>query len=136
MLFRSPGIYEIECGRTLREAITLAGGVSNGRAIQAILLGGAAGTFVGPEALDMPLSFEGARARNATLGSGVIMVFDETVDLRDTLVRIAEFFKHESCGQCVPCRIGTVRQLELLQGARAGLPLDAELSQAMHDASI
>ena len=132
----TPGIYEIECGRTLREAITLAGGVSNGRAIQAILLGGAAGTFVGPEALDMPLSFEGARARNATLGSGVIMVFDETADLRDTLVRIAEFFKHESCGQCVPCRIGTVRQLELLQGARAGLPLDAELSQAMHDASI
>jgi NADH-quinone oxidoreductase subunit F len=130
-----PGLYEIESGRTLREAIDLAGGVSQGRSIQAILLGGAAGTFVGPGALDMPLSFEGARDYKATLGSGVIMVFDDTVDLRDTLTRIAKFFKHESCGQCVPCRIGTVRQLELLQaGARP--VVDPELSQAMRDASI
>ncbi len=112
-----PGLYEIECGRTLREAIELAGGIPNGRALQAILLGGAAGTFVGPSALDMPLSFEGARDAKATLGSGVIMVFDETADLHDTLIRIAEFFKHESCGQCVPCRVGTVRQLEALQGS-------------------
>lgn len=134
-----PGLYEIESGRTLREAIELAGGVPNGRPLQAVLLGGAAGTFVGPDALDMPLSFEGARAAKATLGSGVIMVFDETADLHDTLVRIAEFFKHESCGQCVPCRIGTVRQLELLKGAdlaAASRGVDAELSQAMRDASI
>ncbi|MFM8534349.1 MAG: NADH-ubiquinone oxidoreductase-F iron-sulfur binding region domain-containing protein [Acidimicrobiia bacterium] len=134
-----PGLYEIECGRTLREAIELAGGVANGRAIQAILLGGAAGTFVGPSALDMPLSFEGARAANATLGSGVIMVFDDTVDLYDTLTRIAEFFKHESCGQCVPCRVGTVRQLEILRSRETGSGErgpDAELSQAMRDASI
>lgn len=134
-----PGLYEIECGRTLREAIDLAGGVANGRTLQAVLLGGAAGTFVGPAALDMPLSFEGARAANATLGSGVIMVFDDTVDLHDTLTRIAEFFKHESCGQCVPCRIGTVRQLEILrdQGSGGGdQGVSAELSQAMRDASI
>ena len=77
--------------------------------MQAVLLGGAAGTFVGPDALDMPLSFEGARAANATLGSGVIMVFDETADLSDTLARIAQFFRDESCGQCVPCRVGTVQ---------------------------
>ena len=136
-----PGLYEIECGRTLREAVDLAGGIPNGRALQAILLGGAAGTFVGPSALDMPLSFEGARDAKATLGSGVIMVFDETADLHDTLVRIAEFFKHESCGQCVPCRVGTVRQLELLAGAGSREPkaesiLMNELGQAMRDASI
>ncbi|HWI19688.1 MAG TPA: NADH-ubiquinone oxidoreductase-F iron-sulfur binding region domain-containing protein, partial [Vicinamibacterales bacterium] len=132
-----PGLYEIECGRTLREAIALAGGVANSRALQAVLLGGAAGTFVGPSALDMPLSFEGARAANATLGSGVIMVFDETADLHDTLVRIAEFFKHESCGQCVPCRVGTVRQLELLKKSERSEPSVAlDLSQAMKDASI
>lgn len=130
-----PGLYEIESGRTLREAIDVAGGVANGRTLQAVLLGGAAGTFVGPSALDMPLSFEGARAANATLGSGVIMVFDETADLHDTLVRIAEFFKHESCGQCVPCRVGTVRQLEILKKGGT-LSVDAELSQAMRDASI
>ncbi len=94
----------------------------NGRAAAGDLLGGAAGTFVGPSALDMPLSFEGARDAKATLGSGVIMVFDETADLRDTLIRIAEFFKHESCGQCVPCRVGTVRQLEILdEDERSGL---------------
>ena len=134
-----PGLYEIECGRTLREALEVAGGIPNGRALQAILLGGAAGTFVGPSALDMPLSFEGAREAKATLGSGVIMVFDETADLHDTLVRIAEFFKHESCGQCVPCRVGTVRQLEILKKSERSAPSAAlvdELGQAMRDASI
>ena len=131
-----PGLYEIDCGRTLREAIDLAGGIPNGRALQAILLGGAAGTFVGPSALDMPLSFEGARDAKATLGSGVIMVFDETADLHDTLARIAEFFRHESCGQCVPCRVGTVRQDELLKARSADAVTINELGQAMRDASI
>jgi NADH-quinone oxidoreductase subunit F len=131
-----PGLYEIECGRTLREAIDLAGGVRAGRTLQAVLLGGAAGTFVGPSALDMPLSFEGARAANATLGSGVIMVFDDTANLRDTLARIAEFFRHESCGQCVPCRVGTVRQDELLKARSSDQVLIGELGQAMRDASI
>ncbi|MDP2319647.1 MAG: NAD(P)H-dependent oxidoreductase subunit E [Acidobacteriota bacterium] len=135
-----PGLYEIECGQTLRHAIELAGGVPGGRSMQAVLLGGAAGTFVGPDALDMPLSFEGARAANATLGSGVIMVFDETADLRDTLTRIAQFFRDESCGQCVPCRVGTVRQAELLDGrGGSSVPPDLllqELGQAMRDASI
>ncbi|HEX7282255.1 MAG TPA: NADH-ubiquinone oxidoreductase-F iron-sulfur binding region domain-containing protein, partial [Vicinamibacterales bacterium] len=131
-----PGLYEIECGRTLREAIDVAGGITNGRTLQAVLLGGAAGTFVGPSALDMPLSFEGARAANATLGSGVIMVFDDSADLHDTLARIAEFFRHESCGQCVPCRVGTVRQDELLKGRSSDNVLIGELGQAMRDASI
>ncbi len=120
----------------MRDAIDVAGGVKDGRALQAILLGGAAGTFVGPSALDMPLSFEGARAANATLGSGVIMVFYETADMLDTLARIAEFFRHESCGQCVPCRVGTVRQQELLQARSSEKGLIGELGQAMRDASI
>jgi NADH-quinone oxidoreductase subunit F len=132
----TPGLYEIECGRTLREAIELAGGLRAGRTLQAVLLGGAAGTFVGPAALDMPLSFEGARAATATLGSGVIMVFDDTADLSDTLARIAEFFRHESCGQCVPCRVGTVRQDELLKARSSDGVLISELGQAMRDASI
>ncbi len=133
---RNPGLYEIESGRTLREAIDAAGGLREGRVLQAVLLGGAAGTFVGPPALEMPLSFEGARAANATLGSGVIMVFDDTADLHDTLARIAEFFRHESCGQCVPCRVGTVRQEELLKARASDDVLISELGQAMRDASI
>ena len=73
-----PGVYEVEFGATLRDLIDLAGGVSGGGEIRAILLGGAAGVFVGRDALDMPLTFEATRAAGATLGSGVIMVFDET----------------------------------------------------------
>lgn len=141
----APGLYEVPSGQSLRSVIDLAGGVGPGHTIRAVLLGGAAGTFVGPEALDMPLSFEGARAAKATLGSGVIMVFDETADLIDTLARIAAFFRHESCGQCVPCRVGTMRQQEILSrlGERpaenirvSSVAVFEELSQAMRDASI
>jgi NADH-quinone oxidoreductase subunit F len=86
------------------------------------------------------------RTAGATLGSGVVMVFDDRADVVDTLVRIAEFMKDESCGQCVPCRVGTVRQLEILERLRhrksgaAASPDDVallnELGQAMRDASI
>ncbi|MBA2300521.1 MAG: NADH-quinone oxidoreductase subunit NuoF [Chloroflexi bacterium] len=140
-----PGVYEVEFGATLRDLIELAGGVSGGREIRAILLGGAAGVFVGPDSLSLPLTFEATRAAGATLGSGVIMVFDTTVDLVDTLRRIAQFFRDESCGQCVPCRVGSVRQEELLARLAAGstirsrdeeLVLLRDIGQAMRDASI
>ena len=144
-----PGLYEVPFGTTLRALLDLAGGMPGGErpddAIRAILLGGAAGVFVGPEALDTALTFEGTRAIGATLGSGVVMVFDRTTDLAGILRRIAAFFRDESCGQCVPCRVGTVRQEELLArlaarpaGGAAGdeLGLLRELGQAMRDASI
>ena len=69
-------------------------------------MGGAAGSFLGPDDLDVPLTFEGAREAGTTLGSGVVLVLDETVDLPRLLMRIAAFFRNESCGQCVPCRVG------------------------------
>ncbi len=109
-----PGLYEAPFGITLRQAIDLAGGVAGGRELKAVLLGGAAGGFVGPDMLDLELSFEATRAAGATLGSGVVMLFDDTVDLVPVLLRIAAFFRDESCGQCVPCRVGTVRQQEAL----------------------
>ncbi|MCI0344517.1 MAG: NAD(P)H-dependent oxidoreductase subunit E [Chloroflexi bacterium] len=140
-----PGVYEVTFGTTLGELIELAGGVPNGRSIKTVLLGGAAGVFVGPETLETPLTFEDTRAIGATLGSGVVMVFDETADLVDTLRRVAAFFRDESCGQCVPCRVGTVRQEELLarlaNGSRVR-PRDEELAllndvgRVMRDASI
>ena len=108
-------------------------------------LGGAAGMFIRGDEPDLPLTFEGARAAGVTLGSGVIMVFDTQADLPDTLLRIAAFFRDESCGQCVPCRVGTVRQQEALlrlasQRPRGGveqeLALIGEIAQAMRDASI
>jgi NADH-quinone oxidoreductase subunit F len=140
-----PGVYEVAFGTTLGQLLELAGGVHGGRKIRAILLGGAAGTFIGPDALDTPLTFEGTRAIGASLGSGVVMVFDETADMVGTLRRIAAFFRDESCGQCVPCRVGTVRQEELLarladrvevRSREDELVLLREIGQAMRDASI
>ncbi len=140
-----PGVFEVPFGARLGEVIEMAGGVPGGRAVRAVLVGGAAGRFVGPEALSMPLTYEGARAAGATLGSGAIVVLDETTDVLDILRRIAEFFRDESCGQCVPCRVGTVRQEELLARLIAGHPhgtvedelaLLDELARAMRDASI
>jgi NADH-quinone oxidoreductase subunit F len=138
-----PGVYEVEFGATLRQLLELAGGAPGG--IRGILLGGAAGSFVGPEALDTPLTFEGTRAIGATLGSGVVMVFDEQADIADAVRRIAAFFRDESCGQCVPCRVGTQRQEELVTRLSAGRPLGSmprelalldEMARAMKDASI
>src|SRR5207342_324125 len=107
-------------GITLGEVIAAAGGVRGGKALKAVLLGGAAGGFVGPDRLDARLTFEDARAGAYTLGSGVVMVFDEDTDLVDLCLRIARFFRDESCGQCVPCRVGTVRQEEALHRLVAG----------------
>ncbi len=138
-----PGVYEVPFGVTLRGVLELAGGVPP--RLQAILLGGAAGLFVRPDELDIELTFEGTRAANATLGSGVVMAFDDSVDLKDIVIRIASFFRDESCGQCVPCRVGTVRQEEALTRLAAGKPIGdkdrelallSEVGSAMKDASI
>jgi NADH-quinone oxidoreductase subunit F len=140
-----PGVYEVDFGMSLRDLIALAGGIPDGKSIRAVLLGGAAGMFVGPDKLAVPLTFEGTRAAGVSLGSGVILVLDETIDLGDILARIAAFFRDESCGQCVPCRVGTVRQEELVQRLRSGRPIGSrddemsllkEIGQVMRDASI
>src|SRR5258708_31741285 len=107
-----PGTYEVNFAATLRDLIDMAGGVADGRKLQAVLLGGAAGVFVRPDELDIRLTFEGVRAAKATLGSGVIIVFDDTIDMNAIVLRIAAFFRDQSCGHCVPCRVGTVRQEE------------------------
>jgi NADH-quinone oxidoreductase subunit F len=133
-----PGVYELELGVPLRDLLELAGA----RPPKAVLLGGAAGTFLRPDQLDLPLTFEDTRAAGASLGSGVVMVFDESADLAAAALRIAEFFREESCGQCVPCRVGTMRQLEALQRLASGATLGderetlADLAQVMRDASI
>ena len=139
-----PGLYEVAFGATLGQLIERAGGVRNGHQLRAVLLGGAAGSFVGPEQLDLPLTFEGCREAGTSLGSGVVMVFDDTVDMADIVARVARFFRDESCGQCVPCRVGTIRVVEAVSrlaaasgdgAARDGRLID-EIAQAMRDASI
>ena len=137
----APGVYEVELGLTLGDLIGLAGGLRAGSELQAVLLGGAAGRFVAPDTLDLVLDHDSVREAGLTLGSGVVMVLDQHVDLVDQIRRIAAFFRDESCGQCVPCRVGTVRQEEVLErlasGVRQGdVELLADIGRAMTDASI
>ena len=136
-----PGLYEAPFGTPLGELLSLAGGVQGN--LGAVLLGGAAGSFVGPDSLELPLSLEDTRDAGTTLGSGPVMVFNDSADMTAVIERLAEFFRDESCGQCVPCRVGTVRQHEIVtQIRRAGAPTDDQrlllddIAGAMGDASI
>jgi NADH-quinone oxidoreductase subunit F len=140
-----PGLYEAPFGIRLRELLELGGGVIDGRPLRAILLGGAAGRFVTPEELDLEMTFEATREVGTSMGSGVVMVIDDTVDMPAILMRIAAFFRDESCGQCVPCRVGTVRQEEALARLVNDRPRGSveqeyalldEITASMRDASI
>ncbi len=140
-----PGVYEMPFGITLKDLLDAAGGIGGTGRLQAVLLGGAAGSFISPSELDIQLSFEGTRAKGATLGSGAVIVLDDSVNMKEFLLRIARFFHEETCGQCVPCRVGTERQQELLHRLFARKPIGSaaqeitllnEMAQAMRDASI
>jgi NADH-quinone oxidoreductase subunit F len=142
-----PGVYEVPYGETLDDLIERAGGLRDGSELRAVLLGGAAGSFVGPDDLGLVLAPDEVRAAALSLGSGVVMVVDQRVPLDDLLLRIAAFFRDESCGQCVPCRVGTVRQEEAIKrilarrrdhagDAEIDIALLDEIGRAMKDASI
>jgi NADH-quinone oxidoreductase subunit F len=125
-----PGVYELPFGVTIRELIYQhAGGIPDGRDLKAVLLGGAAGSFITEEHLDVPLTLEDLRAAGLSLGSGVVMVLDETRDVRDVLARLGRFFAHESCGKCYPCQIGTERQAEILDRLAEGRPLAGDVGR-------
>jgi NADH-quinone oxidoreductase subunit F len=110
-----PGLYELPLGVSLRKLIyDLAGGVAGGRQLKAVLCGGAAGTFIGPDQIDVALDYQSLPAIGHTLGSGAIIVLDESVYMWEVLRRLARFFARESCGRCFPCQIGTTRQLEIV----------------------
>ena len=133
-----PGLYEVPFGVTLRELLEMA----DGRRLQAVLFGGAAGAFATAEHLDVKMTFEDLRAAGLPLGSGVVMVFDETRDMRDALKRLGHFFSHESCGKCYPCQMGTQRQMEILDRIAAGNVIQGDLLRlqdvgwTMTDASL
>jgi NADH-quinone oxidoreductase subunit F len=124
---QKPGLYELSFGATLRHLLfDLAGGLKPGRKLQAVLFGGAAGGFATAKDLDVILSFEHLSAAGLPLGSGAVMVFDDTADMRDVLKRIARFFAEESCGKCYPCQLGTRRQYEILSRVASGHPLSGD----------
>jgi len=102
------GIFELPMGVTLRELINdYCGGMKDAYTFKGALLGGAAGTFVDETVLDTPLAYETLKSIGATLGSGAVIIVDDKTDMYKLMLSILEFFKHESCGKCVPCRIGT-----------------------------
>jgi NADH-quinone oxidoreductase subunit F len=136
------GVYEVPFGVTLRELLEMAGGIKGGKELKSVLFGGAAGAFATTEHLDVKMTFEDLREVGLPLGSGVIMVFDETRDMRQVLKSLGHFFAHESCGKCYPCQMGTQRQKEILSRIADGntLPDDMlrlqDVGWTMTDASL
>ncbi len=114
-----PGYYELEMGVTLRQIIDdLCGGMADGKTFKAALLGGAAGTFVDKSMLDERMTYDNLKEKGATLGSGAVIIMAEEDSVYEVLHSSLRFFKHESCGKCVPCRVGTtllVKDLEKLK---------------------
>ncbi len=139
---RRPGVYEVPFGTPMQEILDapeLGGTVSGSGRLGAVLLGGAAGTFLTPqEVKNTVLDYPSLGAIGASIGSGAIMVFDDTVNLEWVVTKLARFFAEESCGQCVPCRIGTKRILEMMETGELWTRTSdlRALGQAMKDASI
>ena len=115
----NPGYFETEMGVTLRDLIfEFAGGMKDGKKFKAAILGGAAGTFVDESVLDTPMGYDTLKEKGAVLGSGAIMVLSEERSIFDFTHSILKFFKHESCGKCVPCRVGTSQLMILMKQAK------------------
>lgn len=134
----NPGYVEVEMGTTLRELVDrYGGGIPDGKKFKAALLGGAAGTFVPESYLDVSLDYDTLDAKGALLGSGAVIVMAEDRSIRAMLHSILRFFQHESCGKCVPCRVGTRQLLMLLEQTQdSGGDKPEALSELLHQAKI
>jgi formate dehydrogenase/NADH-quinone oxidoreductase subunit F len=111
-----PGVYCVPMGTTVRELLDLAGGVDGGRPLGAIQPGGASSNFLGPGQVDVELDFGTLQAAGSMLGSGAIVVMAEGTDLLAAAVNVLRFFRDESCGKCVPCRVGSAKAHVILDG--------------------
>jgi NADH:ubiquinone oxidoreductase subunit F (NADH-binding) len=115
-----PGVYCVPMGTTARQLLDLAGGVSGGGRLGAIQPGGASSNFLGPASLDVPLDFGSLREAGSMLGSGALVVMAEGTDLLAAATNVLRFFRDESCGKCVPCRVGSTKAHQILAGHLAG----------------
>jgi formate dehydrogenase beta subunit len=111
-----PGVYCVPMGTTARELLDLAGGVAGGQRLAAIQPGGASSNFIGPGQLDVELDFGTLQEAGSMLGSGAIVVMAEGTDLLAAAVNVLRFFRDESCGKCVPCRVGSAKAHAILAG--------------------
>jgi NADH:ubiquinone oxidoreductase subunit F (NADH-binding) len=134
----SPGYFEVEMGIPLKDLIfRLAGGIRDGKKFKAALVGGAAGTFVPESYLDIEMDFDRLKAEGFVLGSGAVMVMAEDKSITAMLASILRFFQHESCGKCVPCRVGTTHLTLLLDKIIAGeAPNDAYVGTLLQHSEL
>jgi formate dehydrogenase beta subunit len=109
-----PDVYCVPAGSTARDLIELAGGVTGGREVGAIQPGGASSNFLGPEHLDVPLDWKPLQEAGSMLGSGALIVMAEGTDLLAAATNVLRFFRNESCGKCVPCRVGSMKAHAIL----------------------
>jgi NADH:ubiquinone oxidoreductase subunit F (NADH-binding)/NADH:ubiquinone oxidoreductase subunit E len=110
----NPGVYCVPMGTTVRDLLDLAGGVSDGAELDSVQPGGASSNFLGPEHLDVPLDFGTLAEAGSMLGSGAMVVIAEGTDALAAATNVLRFFRNESCGKCVPCRVGSTKAHELL----------------------
>ncbi len=111
-----PGYYEVEMGTPLKDIIyDYGGGIKNNKKLKSVIIGGAAGTFFPEKYLDTKMDFDFPKERGGVIGSGAVIVLDENRSIYDMLLNVLEFFKHESCGKCVPCRVGSCHLVNMLK---------------------
>ncbi len=128
-----PGNYELPLGVTLREIIyEHAGGLRDGHALKAIIPGGASTPVLTADQIDTPMSFEGLAQAGSQLGTGAIIVMDETTCMVEAARRLTKFFAHESCGRCTPCRIGSLRLYETLDRLERGQGQPGDIDRALN----
>ncbi len=133
-----PGVYELKMGMNLLEIIEkVAGGVRGGRKLKAVIPGGSSCPILKAEECDLPMDYDSLAKAGSMLGSGGIVVLDETTDMVKAALRIMHFYQHESCGWCIPCREGTTWLKKLLarmdagEGRKEDIGLIEELSKNM-----
>ncbi|MEO6510621.1 MAG: NADH-ubiquinone oxidoreductase-F iron-sulfur binding region domain-containing protein, partial [Nocardioides sp.] len=123
----NPGQFEAPLGITLRELIDLAGGIRDGHQLKFWTPGGSSTPLLTGEHLDVPLDFEGVGGVGSMLGTRALQIFDETTCVVRATLRWTEFYKHESCGKCTPCREGTWWLVQVLAKLEQGIGSESDL---------
>jgi formate dehydrogenase/NADH-quinone oxidoreductase subunit F len=138
----NPGVYQVPMGTTIGALVEMAGGVSGGRKIYAIAPGGASSNFLRGDAVSAPLDFKALADRGSMLGSGAVLILAEGADIVDLAANVVAFFRNESCGKCVPCRVGSDKAVAILEqavlgrGSKRQLALLPQLNETMAETSI
>lgn len=139
---QTPGVFEVPMGTTFAEVLERAGGMRDNVALKAFLPGGASSLFLKPDQLITPIDFQAVKTAGSMLGTGAIMVFGQQRNLFHVATNLTRFFRNESCGKCVPCRIGTTKAVGILNDVAAGrleneqLDLLAPLHETLQETSI